>query len=225
MQTGKELVCERNPYYIDQCSSVFHDVNFYNVYFYNTDKLATWANDGLAKEYIDTLENDGCAWNMDCVEDGCRWATIYYFSGVVMLVFAATSLVQVAGSWYHKLRFLGVILACILGCINLAALILTGVVRFNTMGKLAALSQLDNQYDGVSDSEDMVLFISGGRTYQSDGALIVGLWIAQMALCLASSCYTAYANKPREGSEEQDSQIKLKQAKMVPPEHQLLVHD
>lgn len=154
-------------------------------------------------------------WNVDCVERGCRWSTIYYFCAVTMLLLAANSCVQFAGTWWHKLRALGACLASLLCCVNLAAIVTTGVFRFNYMGKLAALSQLDNQYSGMTANNDKIITVVGGRTYQSDGTLIVWLWGAQMLFFLSNSFFSGYATKPTQSDSET----------MKTPDHQLLTHD
>ena len=77
---------------------------------------------------------------------------------------------------------LGGCCGCLLGCTNIAAIVVTGVFRFNTMGQLAAISTVGTKYDGpfVIESEhatQIVSNLSNERTYESDGKLIMALWI------------------------------------------------
>ena len=82
-------------------------------------------------------------------------------------------------------------------CLNLAAIIVTGVFRFNPMGKLAALSLTPSKYNSDStltlDSYMSDSWISDDRTYQDDANVILGLWVAMMAMCLCGCCCSAGA--------------------------------
>lgn len=177
-----------------------------------------WADLELANEYIAEFETDGCTWSLNCLEKGCRWSIIYSFSGITMLLLAANSMVQAVGSYRYRMRALGAVCASMLCCVNLAAIITTGVFRFNLMGKLAALSQLDNKYEGLTQGETDIVFKQGGETYESDGKLILGLWIIQIVFLCSNMGFTGYASKP-------PSELSDNQATMVTPEHQLLIHD
>ena len=70
-----------------------------------------------------------------------------------------------------------------LACVNLAAIITTAVFRFNTAGKLAALSLTSSKYDG---KEDGVVKLSAKITFKDDAKLILGIWIAMTVYCCCS---------------------------------------
>ena len=105
---------------------------------------------------------------------------------------AAINLILVFGAYYMLPRFIGLLCSCCFGCINFAALITTAVFRFNTMGKLAALSLTRSQYDSNS-----VIYIDlGGRTYADDASAITALWVFQLLAYIVSCCISVYFNRP-----------------------------
>ena len=81
------------------------------------------------------------------------------------------------GAFVFHARALASCCLCLLSCVNLAAIITTGVFRFRTMGKLSALSKMGVKYVGGAD------FTNSDRTYESDGGMILGLWIAALCQC------------------------------------------
>ena len=83
----------------------------------------------------------------DCLEKGCRWSVIYQLNGVTMIIIAANILLLIGGVWNFHLRALGACCASALCCVNLAAIITTAIFRFNTFGRLAALSLLPTKYE------------------------------------------------------------------------------
>ena len=71
---------------------------------------------------------------------GTRFTVIYTLCGITFCTIAASYLCLAAGAWSLWARMTGLVCGCLFGCVNLAALITTGVFRFNSIGKLAALS-------------------------------------------------------------------------------------
>ena len=78
---------------------------------------------------------------------GCRWGIVYEFAAITCLLLALNAIILTLGVWFFKARMAGLCLGTLLGCLNLASLVTTGVFRFNTMGKLAALSLTPSKYD------------------------------------------------------------------------------
>ena len=86
------------------------------------------------------------------------------------------------GSWNWYARLCSGFCCCLLGIVDLAAIIVIGVVRFNYFGQLAALSLTPSKY-----SEEPFKFnkapkrLAGGlsdeRTFEQDGKLILTLWV------------------------------------------------
>ena len=95
-----------------------------------------WKDDSSFAE----LEADVLAYSEEEVNKGSRFSVIYAFCGVTFALLGASNLCMIIGVWSLYARFAGMCLGCCFGCVNLAAIITTGVFRFNSMGKLAALS-------------------------------------------------------------------------------------
>ena len=62
-------------------------------------------------------------------------------------------------------------------CLNLAAIIVTAVFRFNDFGKLSALCLAPSKFDDYESTEKKAILYSSDNTYQSDAAVILWLWI------------------------------------------------
>mmetsp|Transcript_11528 Transcript_11528/g.14521 ORF Transcript_11528/g.14521 Transcript_11528/m.14521 type:complete len:87 (+) Transcript_11528:517-777(+) len=72
------------------------------------------------------------------------------------------------------------------------------------MGKYAAISQTPSQYLKQFDYASRTQITSGlsdNHTFESDGKLIVFLWISQLALCCLNCCAASMLNKPAKGTE------------------------
>jgi len=124
--------------------------------------------------------------------DGCRWSKIYKLCAFTMLGLAAANVLQAIGAFQYESRMFGAMFGCLLGCINFAAIVTTGVFRFNTMGKYAALSTTPSKYDDQPfDYKKRVMItssLSDDHTYESDANVITFLWIAQMSLFCFNCC-------------------------------------
>ena len=107
-----------------------------------------------------------------------------------MLLLAANSALMILGAWSFHARGLAGCCGSLCCCLNFAAIITTGVFRYNNWGQLSALCDGDSKYDSDSNS------LNSDRTVSGDAALITGLWICQMIFCLTSCCHTGYAAKP-----------------------------
>ena len=122
-----------------------------------------------------------------------------------MLGLATANVLQAIGAFQYHSRMIGVCFGCLLGCLNFAAIVTTGVFRFNTMGKYAALSTTPSKYDNQPfDYSKRVMItssLSDDRTYESDADVITFLWIAQMTLFVFNCCASGglyYPKKPTE---------------------------
>ena len=78
-------------------------------------------------------------------------------------------------------RIIGSCCSVLLCCSNIAAIVLTGVFRYNLMGKYAALSLVGANYSGqpfdFSTKTMIVSQLDDSRTFYDDGMLIQWLWI------------------------------------------------
>ena len=78
---------------------------------------------------------------------GCRWSVLYKFCGILLILIAFNNVFQALGAYNFKSRQIASCCSCCLCCVHLAAIITTGVFRFNTWGSLAALSETGNWFD------------------------------------------------------------------------------
>ena len=86
---------------------------------------------------------------------GCRWSVIYAFNSILMMLITINGIFMVWGAWNYKARLISGCLCSILGCVDLAAIIVTFVFRFNQVGRLAALSLTASYYDGTPFEESI----------------------------------------------------------------------
>ena len=139
---------------------------------------------------------DACGTDTNCVDDGNRFSVIYAFCGVTMLLLAANSALMIIGAWSFHARGLAGCCGSLCCCLNFAAIITTGVFRYNDWGQLSALCEnCPSKYD---DMIGINFYFSNDRTVAGDAALITGLWICQMIFCCTNCCHTGYAAKPTE---------------------------
>lgn len=117
-----------------------------------------------------------------------------------MALYAAFDLLMCIGTWQLHLRAIGGCCLCLIGCVNIAAIIVTGVFRMNDVGTLAAMSLTPSKYSGEpfdNTSGTMIVSnMSDDRTYSSDGQLIFIVWICQMVFCCSQCCVMGYLAKP-----------------------------
>lgn len=79
-------------------------------------------------------------WDNDKKAKGSRFELIYKFCGITFLALAFSFMCMAIGSYVLYARVLGLCTGCLFSCVNFAAIITTGVFRFNAAGKLAAIS-------------------------------------------------------------------------------------
>ena len=135
-------------------------------------------------------------WSQECWQDGNRWSVIYSLCGVTILLLAANSALMFFGAWSFHARGLAACCGSLCCCLNLAAIILTGIFRYRTFGQFTALC------DGGSKYVDSLDTLSDERTYAGDALLITILWVCQMVFCLTSCCHLTYSGKPSQAVDE-----------------------
>ena len=139
---------------------------------------------------------EACGTDTSCGEDGNRFSVIYALCGVTMLLLAANSALMIVGGWSFHARGLAGCCGSLCCCLNFAAIITTGVFRYNNWGQLSALCEnCPSKYDDMVGS---TIYFTDDRTIAGDAALITGLWICQMIFCCTNCCHTGYAAKPTE---------------------------
>ena len=146
-----------------------------------------------ADEYRRELEKS-C--DEECRKLGNRWSIIYEFCGFTLMLLAVNGIAQAIGAYNFHARAIAACCGCLLGCVNFAAIITTCVFRFNIMGRYSTLSLMPSQYDQPFDhsvkTKTMIMSsLSDNHTYESDGHLIMLLWVGQLFLCCLNCCISA----------------------------------
>ena len=171
-------------------------------YYYNGAALSYGDNVNDATDLVNDIA-DACdvttsiaslryAQIVACDTMGNRFSIIYALCGTTMLLLAANSALMILGAWSFHARGLAGCCGSLCCCLNFAAIITTGVFRYNNWGQLSALCE--NCPSKYSDSgED-----SSDRTVSGDAALITGLWICQMIFLCTNCCHMGHAAKPTE---------------------------
>lgn len=172
-------------------------------FFFSTEIDDNWSDPEQATEYLKELAENCWADDsskktpsdlLNCYHGGSRWSTVWKFNAITVLLIALANILMIVGAYKFHARAAASCCLCLLGCTNIAAIITTGVFRFNTVGKLAALSTLPVKYNYTSGTE--VVF-DYGRTFQSDATTILALWITGIGLCCCN-CVLASLLKPKQ---------------------------
>ena len=123
---------------------------------------------------------------------GTQWSLVYLLSSLSCFLLAANGLFFFFGAWSFHMRMVGACLAVFMSCFNFLAIITTGVLRFNTMGKLAALSIYPTTYKGLNDTETAIL-LGEDSTYKTDGKGIVISLTLSITFCCTHCFYMTHA--------------------------------
>ena len=184
---------------IDGCDANIYDTGFaYPMEYETTDDL--WSDPDEAANLIAEIEEDGC--DRDCIKNGCRWSVVYSLCGVTLILIAVNSALNFIGTWMYAFRALSNCCGLLLCLVNFSAIIVTAVFRFNTLGKLAALSNNPTKYDdnGKWTFNDLGVIktapLSDDRNYTDDASFIIAMWVCQMVFCCCNCCLMGYTSKP-----------------------------
>ena len=104
---------------------------------------------------------------------------------MTLIFVVSVHVIMLIGIVSHRPRIVGLVCSTFISCVHLASIITTGVLRFGTMGKLSALSNMN------TDPLDQT-----SHTYNDVAALIVWLWVFQMLLCVSHCFKIGYHAKP-----------------------------
>lgn len=132
-----------------------------------------------------------------------------------MSLITINGIFMVWGACNYRARVISGCLCSILGCVDLAAIIVMFVFRFNTIGRLAALSEAASYYDGTSFMESyekkvmIINSLSTKRTYTEDGRLIMISLILQIGFCLSHCCIMGYVAKPTSSTNQMADKLTL----------------
>ena len=152
-----------------------------------------WTDYSQALDYYDeALADCECSYarpdcdNDGCMDEGSRWSVIIKFNFFMFCLMALNGFISSFGAHVYRCRSLASLCFALLCLLNLAAIVTTACFRFNTMGKLAALSTQSTKYQGLNDEQTRIL-ITNDRTYESDAQTITWLFSIQI-LYFLSNC-------------------------------------
>ena len=145
-------------------------------------------DDVAATEYFRLLGN--C--DAECWTIGNRWSTIYMLGAAAMGMFLVQAVLVSCGVYLYPVRLIALFFQSVFCLFNFVAVIVMAVFRFNTIGKLAALSQTGSTYQ----VEDDLPTRTEDRTYVDDGTLILRLWVISLIFVIAQCCLACYAVAP-----------------------------
>ena len=130
----------------------------------------------------------------NCKLRGLRWSDVYSLNTWLMVILLLQLTVMTAGIYNFHARMTAYCCGCCYCIFHLVVLIITGVLRFNIKGSLGSISQTSSAFKepSIKNGTD---FISGDRTYESDGDLILGLWIFQFFFFCFHCCGAGWLSK------------------------------
>ena len=132
-----------------------------NIFWYDVDCYdGPFSDTAKAMSYLDSINCD-----LDCQKSGSKWSVFYNFNGAIYMLIAFNAVFMILSIYKIWIRMIGTCCNCVLGCINMAAIITTAAFRFRPMGKVCAMSTAPVKV--VSDD-----YLSDSRTYQSDAIMI-----------------------------------------------------
>ena len=177
------------------CTGDLCDINVYDrlpfAYYNASPSIYYGSNASDAADLVEDIKNS-CGTYSECLDENNRFSVIYAFCGTTMILLAANSALMILGAWSFHARGLAGCCGSLCCCLNFAAIITTGVFRFNNWGQLSALCE--NCPSKYQDSP----VLSDDRTVAGDAALITGLWVCQMIFLCTNCCHMGHAAKPTE---------------------------
>ena len=120
----------------------------------------------------------------------CRWTVIFKFLAAVMLLLFLNGIILSIGTYKWNLRAMGMCCNCLLGCVLNAAIIVTGIYRFNTVGTLASMSLAPAWTTGFNDSTEVIEY--GNLTYNDVGKVIAAFFGLTILMWFCMCCQSVY---------------------------------
>lgn len=108
-----------------------------------------------------------------------------------MCTFVFQSVILALGVYLYPFRMTAIFLQPLFCLNNLGAVIVIAIFRFNTIGKLAALSAAPVEF---STANGVATYDVAGRTYADDGQLLLRLWVISMTFVILQcmlGCWSA----------------------------------
>ncbi len=136
-----------------------------------------WTDSEQAAKYILELQDQ----DEDTLMKGTRWTVLYSLNAFSTIFICINTAILGIGAYQLKARILGMACCPLIGCLQIACIITTAVFRFNTMGKLAALSLTPSAYD---ENSPQTGYLGDSRTFNMDASWILWLWLMQLMMCV-----------------------------------------
>ena len=178
-QKINDKLCPTDPVLCDMLDKN----NLYNVGFLMWDD---WTDAVTAAKY----KSDIADYTDDRYAMGSRFTLIYLNGGVVSLMLAISYCLMLMSKWFcsRVLAMIGFSSASLFWTFHVFTMVMTGVFRYSSMGKLAALSTCPTSYDDDATYDDY--YVSDKRTYADDAKLVTALWVCQFVVLVAHVVYT-----------------------------------
>ena len=129
------------------------------------------------------------------MQRGSRYSTIYTLNTIVFASYAFHGMVMLIGIFNYTAFYIGMCSSCFLCCCcGFPVLFVTAILRFNTKGSLAALSQSGSEFKEVAVHVGPTNITSSKRTFEIDAKYIFVLWILQIFVVLCQCCWPCYMN-------------------------------
>ena len=89
----------------------------------------------------------------DCRDRGSQWSTVIFFNSVILVAILLNMICIGFGSIMPTCRLVGAYFASIFCLLHLAVIVMSAVLRYNSMGMLCAMSSgpTDIGSDSISD--------------------------------------------------------------------------
>ena len=179
----------------DNCMTILSDeVNYlcknttlYDSYFsFRDGPFEDWVAEDDAGHFTYLLSQ--C--DLKCQTIGNRWSKIYTLCAISAIGFVVQALVLALGVFIYPSRLVGLMCQTMCCCFNLGTLLTTAVFRFNTMGRFASISMSPSYYDVDTGA------VTDKTTYQTDGQMILRLWVLGLVFIILQCCLGCFASAP-----------------------------
>ena len=117
-----------------------------------------------------------------------------------MILYTLNATALALGAYNLKSRMAGLSCGCCVHSLMLSTIIVIACFRFNTIGKLSALSKAPAAYNEDGNSTNLI-FTNDDRVYGDDATLITWLWSLMMVFWCCKCCINGYIMKPPSGEQ------------------------
>ena len=184
-----DKLCPEDPHLCSMVGDNLYDVGFL--------LWGEWTDDDEAYQYLLDIDS----YSDEKYAQGSRFTLIYLMGGSFAFSLAVYYfLMLLARFCCHKcLSSVGVLGTSAIQGGNIGVLVATGIYRFNSMGKLAALSTCPAQYDESATFENY--YLSDSRTYADESMIVTVLWSSQIVFFAGHCLYIGFFCRRSDGDE------------------------